>query len=319
MELKFEKSYLLDTQYGTSKHFIVVGAGGNGGYYIPQLVRQVSIQNKLREIQRLRPHKITIIDADNVEDKNLNRQNFILRDVGENKARVLADRYGRAFGTQIDYIDNYLTSTDELAKIAKYGNGHFISVFVGAVDNNKTRKIIYDVWSKTPNSFYLDAGNEEWAGQVVLGYRSHSKSQSILPDQRRKHPQIFHLPSICDLYPEVLEAEDKLPTELSCAERAESHPQNIFTNQTAANLMMGFTNTILTAEAKNGEGLKQHAVIFDAQNMNFTTKFNKLSELKKEEPKQEKAEPVAEVQVEKVKTEKKPSKKKEEAKEGVAE
>lgn len=289
MQLSLEKTFILDTRYETPKHFIIIGGGGNGGYYLPQLARQVSIQNKLRNIQRLAPHKITIVDADDVEDKNLNRQNFISRDINMNKAHVLADRYGRAFGLEIDYIDEYLTSTEMLAKIIN-GYGGMMPVLVGAVDNNKTRKILHDVFKSRSNIFYLDAGNEEWAGQVVCGFNYTKDSKPILAE---KAPHCFNLPSICDLYPEVLEAQDKLPTEMSCAERSESAPQNIFTNQTAATLMLGFTNAILTANRAEGTGLKQHAVIFDAENMNFTTKFNRMSVLYPEpEPTPE---PVAEV------------------------
>lgn len=277
MQLSFEKSFMLDTDYRTPKHFIVVGAGGNGGYYIPNLARQVSIQNQLREIERLPAHKITLIDADNVELKNLNRQNFINRDINENKARVLADRYGRAFGLEIDFLDEYLVSVEMLHGIIRNYRQHRV-VIVGAVDNNKTRKILHDTHKLTPRSFYLDAGNEEHAGQVVCGYFTGNANPSK-PSPTGGTIQHFDLPSICEKYPEVMEAKDKLPTELSCAEQSESAPQNIFTNQTAATLLMGFTNTILTAKAQDGYGLKIHEIIFDAENVNFTTKFNKLSVL----------------------------------------
>ena len=225
-----------------------------------------------------------------MEDKNLNRQNFISRDINMNKARVLADRYGRAFGLEIDFLDEYLTDTDILNKIIEAYRPN-IPVLVGAVDNNKTRKILYDVFSSRRNIFYLDAGNEEWAGQVVCGFNA---GKEMKPQTGTRRAQHFNLPSICDIFPEVLEAQDKLPTEMSCAERSESAPQNIFTNQTAATLMLGFTNTILTANEENGTGLKTHAVIFDAETMNFTTKFNRMSVLYPEPPPKVE-EPVAEV------------------------
>lgn len=47
-------------------HFIVVGAGGTGGYLIPNLTRQVSLANERRNGGSLSPHTITLIDADEV-------------------------------------------------------------------------------------------------------------------------------------------------------------------------------------------------------------------------------------------------------------
>lgn len=66
-QLALQPTYTLDTQYRVAKHWIVVGAGGNGGYFIPQLVRQISLQNKMRRIENLFTHSVTIIDADVVK------------------------------------------------------------------------------------------------------------------------------------------------------------------------------------------------------------------------------------------------------------
>ena len=49
-----------------SYHFIVVGAGGTGGYLIPNLARMVSLTNEQFEDKGV-SHRITIIDADQVK------------------------------------------------------------------------------------------------------------------------------------------------------------------------------------------------------------------------------------------------------------
>lgn len=46
--------------------FIVIGAGGTGGYLIPNLARMVSVQNKIRQETNRDPHSILIADADEV-------------------------------------------------------------------------------------------------------------------------------------------------------------------------------------------------------------------------------------------------------------
>lgn len=65
--LKLERTYALDVQVNEGKHWIVVGCGGNGSYYIPQMLRQVALQNKRLELAGRRPHKVTLIDADVVK------------------------------------------------------------------------------------------------------------------------------------------------------------------------------------------------------------------------------------------------------------
>lgn len=298
MSLALEPTYTLDVQTKKAKHFIIIGAGGNGGYLIPNLLRQISLQNKFLRLENKAQHAVTIIDADGVEDKNLTRQNFIQRDVGSNKAEVMANRYGAAFGVEVNYIPEYLDGEKMLKSIVKGTNG--VPVVIGAVDNNKTRAIVHDVFKSTKGMFWIDAGNEEWAGQVVVGYNA---GKAV--DKAKKEPHLFNMPAVTELFPEILEATDKLPHEMSCAERAVSNPQNIQTNQTAANLVMGFANTILTANTREGEGLKSHAVVFNIQAPSFSTTMNKARFLIPEEPKK------AEVEVEaKPKAVKKPATKK---------
>jgi PRTRC genetic system ThiF family protein len=282
LSMALEPTYTLDVQAKKAKHWVIIGAGGNGGYFIPQLMRQISLQNRMLKLENKALHAVTIIDADSVEDKNLTRQNFLPRDVGHNKADIMGQRYGGAFGVEVTVISEYLDSPAMLKQIMSKGN--LVPFVVGAVDNNKTRAIVNEVFKNTKGMFWLDMGNEEWAGQVVLGYNAGREFE-----KGNKTPHLFNLPSVADMYPEILEATDKLPHEMSCAERAVSNPQNIFTNQTAANLALGFANTILSADARQGDGLKTHAVIFNSGTMSFDTKLNKERFLvkTKEEPKAE--------------------------------
>jgi PRTRC genetic system ThiF family protein len=304
LSMALEPTYTLDVQSKKAKHWVIIGAGGNGGYFIPQLVRQISLQNRMLKLENKALHAVTIIDADSVEDKNLTRQNFLPRDVGHNKAEIMAARYGAAFGVEITYIPEYLDGPKMLKQILSQNN--LIPFVVGAVDNNKTRAIVNEVFKETKGMFWLDMGNEEWAGQVVVGYNA--GKDFVKGD---KTPHLFNLPSVADIYPEILEATDKLPNEMSCAERAVSNPQNIFTNQTAANLALGFANTVLTADIREGSGLKTHGVVFNAQIMSFDTKLNKARLLKPEPPAA--PAPVVEVTVEAPKKKRATKKKTEEA------
>ncbi|UNY39854.1 ThiF family adenylyltransferase [Bacillus phage vB_BauM_KLEB27-3] len=278
MELSFTPTYQLSTFPKMSKHFIIIGSGGNGGYIIPNLFRQISLQNQKagsKLFESNPAHYVTVIDGDEVETKNISRQNFLASDVGKNKAQVLGMRYARAFGIDINIVDSYLTEEKMLYDIAK-SVPNSIPVFVGAVDNNKTRKIIHDVYQRIENSFWVDAGNEEYAGQVVLG---HNSKNYLTKDTKSGAPISFRTPCIAEMFPEVLDGTDKLPTEESCAERAVSNPQNIHTNITAGTLMFGYLNSILTLK---DEGISSHCVTFNSKLHNFSTKFNKFETLSEE-------------------------------------
>lgn len=65
---------------------VMLGAGGTGGYVAPYVFRLLHMLD--------RPARFVVCDGDIVEPKNLDRQNFVPADLGENKARVLAERYG---------------------------------------------------------------------------------------------------------------------------------------------------------------------------------------------------------------------------------
>ena len=77
---------------------------------------------------------------------------------------------------------------------------------------------------------YIDSGNGEHTGQVVCGIRQNGRT-TFKP--------------VGTLYPDILKAEDKLPTELSCAERAVSAPQSVTANLTSATAVTSFLYDLL--------------------------------------------------------------------------
>lgn len=278
MQLNLEQTLTLDTSYRKPKVFIVIGAGGTGGYFIPNLARQVSLENKLRRVQGLASHHIIIVDGDRVEPHNLNRQNFIEKDLDRNKAAVLAERYGMAFGIEIKYLDSYITETKQLVDIAsKYTRKlyPYTPVFVDCVDNNRTRVFIHEAMSQiNVNRYYLSSGNEQYNGQVVCGFKLGEWTDNLYYDR-----EFFETPMVTEMFPEILEGGDKLPTEMSCDEAAVSHPQNIMTNIFAANHLFNFANVILTGDIhkEDNPGLKYFAVTFDTQTGVQRTFANKKS------------------------------------------
>lgn len=201
---------------------VILGAGGTGGYVIPHLYRIAFAAD--RRIQ------IIVADGDIVEEKNLVRQNFASFDIGDNKARLLAERYASTFGIETQFIPDFIEDEDALqALLTTYDeysysrNSKVIPILIGAVDNNRSRIMCHHVFERMDDIIYIDSGNGEFTGQVVCGMK--------------RNGHVMNNP-VAKLFPEILTDTEKFPTELSCAERAVSAPQSI-----AANL---FASTAIT-------------------------------------------------------------------------
>ena len=213
---------------------VMLGAGGTGGHIAPHLYRLLYALE--------RPVRFIICDGDVVESKNLVRQNFIPADLGENKARVLAERYSTVFGMETEYVPNFVESEDRLKELLKamtirspYYPYTIISeeqvILIGAVDNNKSRQLCHRVFYQVKELIYIDSGNGEYTGQVVCGIRRGGRT--------------LYRP-VGAVYPDVLKETDKFPTELSCAEASVSAPQSIAANITAATAVVDIIYHILT-------------------------------------------------------------------------
>lgn len=208
---------------------VVLGAGGTGGYVIPHLYRLGYASEH--------PTRILVCDGDVVEQKNLIRQNFVEQDIGRNKAQVLAERYAAAFGIECEYRPEFIETQEELYTLTEpdrvpYPMEPQRVILLGCVDNNKSRQLCHRVFEQKRNLIYIDAGNGEHTGQVVCGVRQNGRT--------------LYKP-VCSLYPDLLEDEDKFPSELSCAERAVSAPQSVTANLTAATAVVSFLYDLLIA------------------------------------------------------------------------
>lgn len=211
---------------------VMLGVGGTGGHIAPHLYRLLYALD--------RPVRFIVCDGDVVEKKNLVRQNFIPADLGENKARVLAERYSTVFGMETEYVPSFVESEEQLKALIKpetYHTGVYLStivteqvILIGAVDNNKSRQLCHRVFYQAKELVYIDSGNGEHTGQVVCGIRSGGRT--------------LYRP-VGAVYPDVLKDTDKFPTELSCAEASVSAPQSIAANITAATAVVDIIYHIL--------------------------------------------------------------------------
>ncbi len=211
---------------------VMLGAGGTGGYIAPHLYRLL--------YSLKRPARFIICDGDIVEEKNLVRQNFAPADQGQNKAKVLAERYATVFGMETEYVSDFVEDLDALEKLIRPGLWELgphgypreteMVILLGAVDNNKSRQLCHKAFYRARDLIYIDSGNSEFSGQVVCGVR-------------KKGRTVFK--PIGGVHPELLKDTDKFPTELSCAEAAQADPQSIAANITAATAVVSMVYNIL--------------------------------------------------------------------------
>ena len=143
-----------------SKNIAIIGAGGINSWFIQHLNEVLKIFDK-KEISYTK-----IFDSDIVEEKNLKRgnQNFIVDDLLESKAKVLAERY--IFDFELIFIDE-TNINDKLEQ--------FHAVVLG-VDNNKTRRLIYEYCLKT-GKYLLDMKAQ--GTQMMFVVLNHKKTMEI--------------------------------------------------------------------------------------------------------------------------------------------
>lgn len=154
---------------------VIVGCGGTGSRLIP-MISQLMSRGKWNDMVPT----ITLIDGDELEVKNLTRQNFIMDDVGRNKAECLAERYGNAFEIPTVAInefvpDNVTDMTNWIGRSVPESMRRLVSdrptVFFLCVDNMKVRyniiqAILYSTAASRHEHIIIDAGNENTYGQA---------------------------------------------------------------------------------------------------------------------------------------------------------
>ena len=157
---------------------VMLGAGGTGGYVAPYLFRLLHMLD--------RPARFIICDGDLVEAKNLDRQNFVEADLGENKARVLSERYSAVLGMETEYVPNFIETLPELMPLIEPGEWETddyprrkvreMVLLLGCVDNNRTRQLCHEAFKKSIDLIYIDSGNGSYTGQVVCGVRKNGRT-----------------------------------------------------------------------------------------------------------------------------------------------
>jgi len=238
--VKIQERYKVEIGHPERIDIVLVGCGGTGSFAALHLAR---LAYHLRETQSTEI-KLTFVDDDVVEPKNLGRQNFCPPEVGEPKAWRLMSRYNAAFGLRTQ------------AHVARFERGMVpdlkdgFHLIIGAVDNAAARQTLQKAVKKTKGRlWWLDGGNHESAGQVLIGNRADLETPEIsplkfcsgLPSPGTQHPELLEPPEL-----ELEAVKDE-----SCAELALADVQSLMINQAIAGWLATYVSRLLVSRDLN--------------------------------------------------------------------
>jgi PRTRC genetic system ThiF family protein len=207
-------------------HLALIGGGGTGSWLAPAVARYARLLIELGK-----DVKVTFIDPDKVESKNIYRQNFCDAEIGLFKAETLANRFGLAWGIPITAMNAPFTATTSLQS---GGYTETLTILIGCVDNTAARKEIAKQ-AQSYNSqliWWLDCGNRKTSGQVLLGRKRKDGEQPLtfqglctwLPLPSEQHPELVS----DETQPTEMDNADD--SHLSCAELAMKGSQSLSIN-----------------------------------------------------------------------------------------
>lgn len=213
--------------------YVLVGAGGTGSILMPPLLRYLTTYHRDRE-----PFVLAIIDGDEVEEKNLDRQLFDGADILSNKAAALASKFINTRAIP-EFLDD-----DNIEQRVLDGD-----VVLIAADNYNVRARIERHGKTLDNLVVINGGNESRDGSVQIWIRE--KGHDMSPPLSRFHP-------------EILIASEHDPAALDCIQRAQlpGGEQTIIANLMSAAQMLNALQHYHQVADGGGE-LSWHEVYFD--------------------------------------------------------
>lgn len=255
LDLSYSNSVPIMLPHHNHIEFIVVGTGGTGGFLIAAIARL------LIEITTTtsKTASCLLIDGDKVEAKNVPRQNFQPSEIGLYKSQVLALRYSLAFGCKISAINQPF----QKQMVGQLSYSRQLTIIIGCVDNAAARSEISacldcNYSGYPPDTWWLDCGNHESSGQVMLG-STNRLNQKIAFDNFKQPNFCVNLPSPTLVHPELLEPPVLNSIPLSCAEIEARNRQSLFVNQQVAAIASDY----LLALTLTG-GLRRFATYFNS-------------------------------------------------------
>ena len=226
MNLVPEKRYRIEIGEPRRIAIVLAGCGGTGSFAALHLAR-LAYEARRSGGPAL---DLAFVDPDTVEEKNIGRQNFCPAEIGQPKAVALATRYSLAFGLSI------------LPGVQRFGGGNSyadLTLVIGCVDSPLSRaQIAAAIGGERRGWWWLDAGNDEHSGQVLIGNGPRAVIDPTLGCVGLPWPSVQE-PGL------VRKVEAKAEAELSCAELLALNAQSLMINQAMAGWLATYAYRLL--------------------------------------------------------------------------
>jgi hypothetical protein len=157
------------------KNYMMIGAGGTGTHFVGPALAYLETYHRSRDEE----WQFAIIDGDNFDSGNLERQLFDPGMVKQNKAEAMAKMYNRYPVVPVPHF----IGRAELEQIFD----HEDTVFICA-DNHSIRALVEERALQLDDCVVINAGNEMHDGNVQLWVRENGENQT--PKLTYGHPEI---------------------------------------------------------------------------------------------------------------------------------
>lgn len=196
----------------------LAGVGGNGAQMAACLAR---LDIAIRALGH--PHGLFVhaFDPDLVTDSNVGRQLYSPSDIGTPKAIITVTRLNHFYG--LDWEASACRIEEHWNRSQRSGSRDG-DILISCVDSRAARRAIHEyLFEGGRYCYWLDLGNRESEGQVVLGTPNTKKMGHSDQNEVR-------LPCVTELYPDLLNpnfTEEEIP---SCSVRLSLAAQGLFVN-----------------------------------------------------------------------------------------
>jgi hypothetical protein len=205
---------------------IVIGAGGTGGWLIPQLARLLAYHQDSSD-------SVIVVDGDAFEEHNQQRQLCGPGQLGMNKAAAMAELCQSQGLESVQHREAFVNQ-GSIANLMRDAT----ALLVLAVDNDATRLAAIEACRQHRGDFFLiTPGNSSATdpdaaikGQVLWFGRSGDTSYGLDPAL---------------VFPNIEHPSDSIPHAGSCANQAPSAPQLLSANALAASLTLAVIQNLL--------------------------------------------------------------------------
>ena len=210
---------------------VIVGVGGTGAFVAEGVCRILGNKNAT----------MVLVDHDRVEPHNLRRQAFYADDIGEFKAKLVAERLSRQFGREVGYTVYPYSKELHYDVFMRRRSFPSNGLIIGCVDNPAARQAMTD---SVEDQWWIDAGNGEHSGQVLIGNTSVTDNLRGAFVESQELCAALPLPTIQS--PDLLAPVPHVEETLDCAEAVEAGDQSATINQAMASLTVDYVHRLLS-------------------------------------------------------------------------